>query len=65
MNKRDFNLIADGTIRNDKIKKACWDVINEGITAYEAELRHGLSGATVGRRVKQIREIYNNAGAPA
>ncbi|MCP3673968.1 MAG: hypothetical protein GY829_05805 [Gammaproteobacteria bacterium] len=65
MNKRDFNLIADGTIRNATIKKACWDVINEGITSYAAEQRHGITSPSVSRRVKQIREIYKNAGAPA
>ena len=65
MNVNQFYLIADKNIRNDKIKKAAFDVVFKGVTSYRAERDHDCPPGTVGRAVKTIKKHFDHCIAVA
>ena len=63
MNKQQFNLIADKTIRKEPIRKGVYDVIFKGLTCYEAERKYHCVPNTVKRAVDSVNKHYDHCVA--
>lgn len=54
MDKEKFNKIANHIFKAEAVKAAVYDVITQSMTAYRAEIVHGVTPNTLNRYVKKF-----------
>lgn len=60
MNTRQFSLIADKVLRKPSQRKAAFEVIFEGSTAYAAERKHKCTPGSVSRSVDIVKKHFDH-----
>ncbi|SMY34855.1 hypothetical protein [Photobacterium andalusiense] len=54
MNKEKYNNIANHIFKAEAVRAAVYDVITQSMTAYRAEIVHGVTPNTLNRYVKKF-----------